>query len=51
MTVASLFTLSATPITTPSKTAPVCIRDQLAITCNVTGNFLKWNINLSGDES
>ena len=51
MIVASLFTLSATSIITPSETIPVCIGDQLAITCNVTGNFLKWNINLSGDES
>ena len=52
--VASLFTLSATSIINPPETAPVCIGDQLAITCNVTGNFLKWSINLflsTGDES
>ena len=54
MIVASLFTLSATSIINPPETAPVCIGDQLAITCNVTGNFLKWSINLflsTGDES
>jgi hypothetical protein len=49
-----LFTISATSIISPPETALVCIGEQLEITCNVTGSFLKWSINLflsTGDES